>query len=325
MPSRLARLAAAASLALAASAGAIEEPPGTAGPNPSHRSLNGHRFMPTETVDSPFSVTSAGMSLVLGIGSAVGPTYVIVPGDPPTLGKSGTRDYSFAGGGGYFRYDQRLADWILLRARLGWAIFSGIDGPSAIAVGASVRPAGSLGVTVGRDLGDTFRIAALVDLDYSPQFGLMVAEALAYAIENQDLEAGEAFQQDNVLTVQPGIAVSWAPQRALGLTGTLQYLGASLDTQEESLQESGYLVGLLADLDLGALTRVPVGVALGARRAGPLGSSDLDTIRQWLLAVQYTGRADLAIGVEMYWQTFRVRPELDSDVQIAEIVMRYFW
>jgi hypothetical protein len=323
MPSRLARLAAAVSLALSASAGAIEEPPGS-GPDPSHRTLNGHRFLPTETVDSPFTVTSAGLSLVLGLGSAVGPRYGVV-GDPPALEVVGTHDYRFAGGGGYFRYDQRLADWISLRARFGWAVFSGIDGPSAIAVGAAVRPAGSLGVTVGRDLGDAFRIAALVDLDYSPQLAILVAEALAYAIENQDLDIGQAFQQDNVLTVQPGIAASWAPHRALGLTGTLQYLGASLDTKEESLQESGYVVGLLAELDLGALTRVPVGVALGARLAGPLGSGDLDTSRQWLLAVQYTGRPDLAIGVEMYWQTFRVRPELDSDVQIAEIVMRYFW
>jgi len=324
MPSRLARLAAAAALAMSTSARAIEEPPGTGGPDPSHRSLNGHRFMPTETVDSPFAVTSAGMSLVLGVGSAVGPRYGVV-GDPPSLEIVGTQDYSFAGGGGYFRYDQRLADWLSLRARIGWAVFAGIDGPSAVAVGANVRPAGSLGVTVGHDLGDAFRVAAVVDLDYSPQFGILVAEALAYAIENQDLDAGQAFQQDNVLSVQPGIAASWAPHRALGLTGTLQYLGASLDTNEESLQESGYLVGLLADLDLGALTRVPVGVALGARLAGPLGSGDLDTIRQWLLAVQYTGRSDLAIGVEMYWQTFRVRPELDSDIQIAEIVMRYYW
>jgi hypothetical protein len=324
MPSRLGRFVFAASLALAVSAHALEEPPGTEGPDPSHRMLNGHVFMPTETVDSPFAATSAGMSLVLGIGSSVGPRYEAV-GDPPALEVVGTQDYTFAGGGGYFRYDQRLADWLSLRARFGWAIFSGIDGPSAIAVGASVRPAGSLGVTVGRDLGDAFRVAALVDLDYAPQFGIMVAEALAYAIENQDLDAGEAFQQENVLTVQPGIAASWAPHRALGLTATLQYLGASLDTEEESLQESGYVVGLLADLDLGALSGVPVGVALGARLAGPLGSGDLDTIRQWLLAVQYTGRRDLAIGVEAYWQTFRVRSELDSDVALAEIVMRYYW
>jgi len=324
MPSRLARLVAAASLALTASAEAIEEPPGTVGPDPSHRSLNGHVFMPSEVIDNPFTATSVGMSLVFGVGSAVGPKYGIV-WSPPSLEVVGTQDYSFAGVGGYFRYDQRLWDWISVRAKLGWALFSGIDGPSAIAVGANVRPAGSIGVTLGRNFGDSLRLAALVDLDYSPQMALLVAAALAYAIENQDIDPGQAFQQDNVLTVVPGVAASWAPIPALGVTAQLMYVGASLDTQEDSLNESGYSLGLMADLDFGGFTRVPIGVALGARITGPFGSGDIDTVRQWILGVQYTGREELAIGVELYWQTFLVRPELDSEVQIAQFVMRYYW
>src|SRR5215470_18225280 len=71
--------------------------------------LNGHVFMPSFLVDTPFRETTFKLGLLYGFGHATGPKYQVSGGQ---VVQNGTADYTYADLAQTFRFDYRFADWL---------------------------------------------------------------------------------------------------------------------------------------------------------------------------------------------------------------------
>ena len=282
------------------------------------RSLNGHVFTPSLVVRSPFAVTTFQADLLYGTGKATGPTY-------DTSGNvTGSRTYTAAAMGQSFAYEKKLLDGVSVGLGAITELDSGIDGPSAVVVGAEIALGAFGRATAGHRFGPV-QVAATFDASYAPRLGLQLVEAIKVAIEDRVLDAGAAFNQSNVLTLKPGVAAAWAPFEALGLTASVDWQWASLDTTREARQEeTGTDLAFAADLDFGTFTSVPVAVIGGYRVTAPVGGNGVDRITTGAGGVFYTGRPALVLGLEVGRRSLTVR-NLDTSSTVANIRLQYLW
>lgn len=101
----------------------------------SQRALNGHVFIPSRYITSPFSQTLFGMGVVFGAASSTGPKFIL---SGPDAGQViGTDDYTYGLLGLGFEFHFKLAEWLSLRFAGAGSVFTGIDGKSVLVVGAS--------------------------------------------------------------------------------------------------------------------------------------------------------------------------------------------
>jgi len=203
-------------------------------------------------------------------------------------------------------------------------LYSGIDGPSAVVVGAAIGVGAFVRGTAGRRLGPV-QAALTFDASYAPRFGILVFDAIEKALQDRELESGAALELTNAWTMKPGFAVSWAPTAALGLTAAVDYQWVSLDLEgPDTERQDGFDAGIAADLDFGTFTKVPVALIGAFHVLGPLGSSDIDRVTDFSGGVFYTGRPELVLGLEVARRSFMLR-DLDSDATLAQIRLQYLW
>ncbi|WP_248354609.1 hypothetical protein [Anaeromyxobacter oryzae] len=289
-----------------------------AAPGAADRMLAGHVFTPSLLVRSPFAVTAFEADLLYGSGSATGPTYDVhgeVVGDAT---------YSFAATAQSFSYEKKLHEGISAGLGALTQLYSGIDGPSAVVVGAEVQFGAFGRVTAGHRFGPV-RAAATFDASYAPRLAIQVFDAIKKALDSGSLETGAALNQSNVWTLKPGLALAWAPFRSLGLITSVDYQWVWLAASgAETQQQSGLDAAIAADLDLGTFTGVPVALLAGYGVTAPLGSNGVSRATSVSGGVFYTGRPALALGVELGRRTFSVR-NLDSSALLAQIQLKYHW
>jgi hypothetical protein len=58
---------------------------------------------------------------------------------------------------------------------------------------------------------------------------------------------------------------------------------------------------------------------------GPLGSGGVTTTQNTGFGLFYTGRKDLALGIEIDWQQGRLESSLVSQATAAWVDFRYYW
>lgn len=287
-------------------------------PGTQDRSLAGHVFTPSLLVRSPFAVTAFGADLLYGTGTATGPSYDVagfVVGD---------ETYTFAAMGQNFSYERKVAEGVSLGGGAVSQLYSGIDGPSAVVVGAEIAFGAFLRGTAGRRFGPV-QAAFTFDASYAPRIGILVFDAIEKALREGELESGAALAQTNAWTFKPGLALAWAPHRALGLTASADYQWVSLDTEDPGTQEQdGVDAGIAADLDFGTFTSVPVALVAAYHTTAPLGSRSVTRVIDVSGGVYYTGRPALVLGLEVAQRSFTLR-ELDSDGVLAQIRLLYLW
>jgi hypothetical protein len=288
------------------------------------RTLNGHRFLPAADVPWPFTVTSLASSLILGYGETTS-TFTILN---RTFG--GTREYAAAGG--FLAYEYAFLDYFSARAHLTEAIFSGINGNSALAVGTQVQIGFGIGATASLPIGDTARVGLLLDWDTTPRLGLTVASGLRSIAQSCQSPSGcvidlsKIFGSTNVHTLQPTISASWSPLRALGLTANVayQHVTSTGDTTVEG--DAFYLAGAV-DYDFGDISSVPIGLQLQAAWTAPFSGTGLQHVTDVGGGIFYTGRKDLAAGVQILSRRFAVVSNVDESwkTYLATMGLRYFW
>jgi hypothetical protein len=292
----------------------------------SDRELGGHVFIPTELVASPFPVTSFRVALLYGSGSAQGPTYDL---DGNVVG---TRDYTYAAWGQTFGYEQRLWEWLSLDVGLLTNLYTGLDRPSALVVGAEVGVGAWAGARAARQLGPV-QVAATFQATWAPRVGLLVANAVLTAIQNSppSLDGVSAYSKQNGWTLIPGVSAAWSPWRPLGIQASVDYQWLSQDTTGGgSVTGSAIDAAVAIDFDFGKISPVPVGVIAAYRYTDPLETQvDSTAAQSASLGIHYTGRPDLALGLDVMWRRFSLRPEsvfdLESDAAIVDLGVEYFW
>jgi hypothetical protein len=288
------------------------------------RTLNGHIFMPAADAPWPMTVTSLASFLNIGYGETTSQFKIL----NRTFG--GTREYAAAGG--FFSYEYAFLDYFSARAHLSETIFSGINGTSALAVGTQFQLGFGLGGTASLPIGDTARVGVLLDWDTTPRLGLTIASGLqniANSCQSPSgcvLDTGKIFASTNVHTLSPAIAASWAPFRTLGLTANVayQHVTSGGDTTVEG--DAFYMAGAI-DYDFGAMSSVPIGLQVQASWTAPFSGNGLQHVTDFGGGIFYTGRKDLAAGVQIVSRRFAVTPNVDVSWKtfIVTMGLRYFW
>lgn len=300
------------------SARALDEPPA-----PSPREVNGHVFMPSIVIPPPVAVGSFSVAMLLGTGGASGPSY------DSSGNVTGTRDYTYAALGQMLTYEFAFLKNFTGRLNLLTTLYTGVDGPSILVVGTTVRLGGGAGLTWSFPLGNAFRLGVSVDVSYSPQLNLLVAAAVLAALQSPPVyDPSLAFQQNNVFTWAPAITAAWAPGSAVGFTALVGFTGSSLTAPGKTYERDAVTAGVLGEVDFGKFTPVDVGLDFAFRKNFGINSSQ-SNITDVGGALLYTGKPDVSLGLELLARTLTIRPQLPNPLKttfpVAQIFVRYFW
>jgi hypothetical protein len=315
-------------------AAAIASPPAPAATE-SARELGGHTFMPALGIAMPFATTSFGTWLSLGAGSTTGRITLQLPGSPPPAPQVIEGKVSYAAIGGVLAWEYAFLPWLSARVGFSETLYSGITGAAAAVVGTNARIGLGAGLTAGMKLGETVRVAAVLDASYAPRFGLLLGPAIRSAY--QSCQAGlssctfdvdQLFSQKNVFELQPGVSASWAPLRALGVTGNLSYVYSQIASNSAGTPSGHALsAGAAVDFDLREVSSAPLGLQLTWNSFVPISGGGSNRYTDLGGGIFYTGRKDLSLGLQLIDRRFRVAPDVDVSwtTFVALIGMRYYF
>jgi hypothetical protein len=298
-------------------------------PEKSHREMNGHLFLPSHLVEDPFSYTAFAMTFGLGSGEALGPTLQL---DPPAI-LANTKWYGYTGMSMGIAQDVRFLEYLSARVVLGWTAYLGTGTQGAIlVVGTNARLTADLGLKGSLPVGKYFRFAVTADARYGPSYNVLLAQGIFDALNacradpaNCTIDPGTFLQESDTTTWVFGLSGSWAPFPFLGLTLNGQYLNPT-KSGKSSYSKNGILFAGQLDFDALPLVRwLPIGLNLAYSTLGPLGSFGVTTTTEFGFGLYYTGRKDLALGLEIDWRKARLENDLASKTTLAWINFKYYW
>jgi hypothetical protein len=300
-------------------------------PPPEGRELAGHVFSPALGVPGPFATTNFGSFLTLGAGSTEGHLTLQLPGNPPPPPQTINGKVSYAAVGGVLDFEAQILRGVSARVGISETLYTGTTGAAAAVVGSNARLGGNLGLTAGAPIGNSVRVAGLIDASWTPQLGLLLGPAIKSAFDSCStgirdcrLDFSKLFSSKNVFQLKPGAAASWAPLPALGVSANLTYVYADASGKSQS----AIFMGTAVDFDFKAISRVPLGLQASIASLIPFGGHD-NTFGYTDLGggVFYTGRKHLSLGLQFVVRRFRLSP--DTDVSwgtfVAFIGLRYYW
>jgi hypothetical protein len=293
------------------------------------RELNGHFFPPSHILDDPFSYTAFGTFFGLGSGNALGPT--LLP-EPPFIDVNNEKWYGYTGLGLGMLLNVRILEYLSVRAGLITTAYLGTGSGAALTIGTSARITGDIGVKGSLPLGDDFRIAATVDVSYGPVFALLLADGIASALDqcradpaSCRLDLSQGFQQQDNVTWTLGLSAAWAPTPYLGVIGSLQFI-APTKTGQASIATNGANLAAMIDFDAMPLVKwLPLGVSAAYQLTTGLGGNHVPTAQVAGIGFNYTGRKDLALGLEIDWQWSTLETQQVSTATLAWLNLRYYW
>jgi hypothetical protein len=291
------------------------------------RELGGHYFMPSHLVEDPFSYTAFGTVFGLGAGNALAPDLQLIP--PAVIGE---KWYGYTGLGLGMLLNVRILEYLSARASLLTTAYLGTGSGAALTVGTSARITGDIGVKGSLPVGDSWRFSAGLDMSYGPVFSLLLADGLIDALNNCrvnpsqcSIDFGSGFQQINTVTWTGTLTAAWAPTRYLGFTGNVQFI-APTKTGDASIAQNGVNLAIAAEFDALPLVRwLPLGVNTAYQLTTGVGGNKVATANAAGFGFYYTGRKDLALGLEIDWQWSTLDTQQLATGTLAWLNLRYYW
>jgi len=258
---------------------------------------NGHTFSPINSVPDAFVRSyirnSLGMSQTADVDIPLG----IIGGD--TL---------FASRGALLfanlqvEYQQTIKDWIAFRAKFN------VNG--RLGTGTSALLTSGVSATTGFELGWLMRLLE-TDRGYmSLSFDVVntsfttinIAEFVEDVIDGEDAELVKTTP-----SMRAGVGLRYTHAFS-PLVGLISYFKTGYGESVDRVSEDEWFTefGATVDFDLAAVGWVPIGLAVGYRQDSfPEGGADItDVVRGFLFRVGYTGRKDLALGLNFQYSTF---------------------
>lgn len=292
---------------------------------PPRRVLNGHIFMPSASVPGALTTTSFATYLVTVLGSTSASTQI---GDKLYSGS-----FEYAGVGAVLGFEYAFLDYFSARLQITELVYSGINGDSALVIGTSVQTAGKIGFTASLPIGDSLKLALLVDGGIGPGLALTIGSGINSIINgcqqgNCHAGTGEVFQTHNSFSLQPAIAMNWAPWRPFGITANVSYSFVKQDLNSGNISGQAFGLGVALDFDFYAISNVPIGLqAVFSWTAPTTNSGGLQHLSDLGGGIFYTGRPHLALGLQMVARRFAVTPDVDVSWStfLATIGLRYYW
>lgn len=298
----------------------------TAAPCPpvpkSHRELGGHLFLPSHILTDPFSITSFGSYFGVGSGQALAPTINLGP--PPSI-SSTQKWYEYTGIAQQFDLNVRILEFLSARL-LGTALaYQGTGNGSALTVGTNAKLTADISVKGSLPLGDHVRLALNVGAAYGPIYNVLIAQGLINAIKSGEIDTSQFFQTSDNITWNATLSGAWGPFPFLGFVVNVEYLNPR-KTGNASYSQNGMMFGGDAEFDaLPLISWLPLGLNFSYSIISPIGASGTYTTQTEGFGFFYTGRRDLALGLEINWAQGRLDTQLSSQNTIAWVDFRYYW
>ncbi|MGZ6035854.1 MAG: hypothetical protein ACXWLG_10445 [Myxococcaceae bacterium] len=291
---------------------------------PPGRVLNGHVFMPSAVVPGALTTTSFATYLITVYGNTSGSAQI---GDQLY---TGTFDY--AGVGATLGFEYAFLKYFSARLQITELVYSGINGSSALVIGTAVSTAASLGFTASLPIGDSLKLALLVDGGIGPGLALTIGSGINSIIKscqqgNCNAGTGEVFQTQNSFVFQPAIAMNWAPWRPFGVTANLSYGFITQNLNSGSVSGQAFGLGVALDFDFYAISNVPIGLQAVFTWTAPTSGTFLQHVSDLGGGIFYTGRPHLALGLQIVARRFAVNPGVNVSwsTWLATIGLRYYW
>jgi hypothetical protein len=174
---------------------------------------------------------------------------------------------------------------------------------------------------------DRSRLAATVNLGNSSWGFVELDEWLRDVIANGGIQEGnELYHEAPTLTVGGGLRYAHAFNAVFGLAANAEGgVGEAPNPTDET--DVYFRTGILADMDLDAMRRVPLGFALGYRyetRPGVDPDSRLDS-HQGIVRVEYTGREEYAVAIETQFGSLPLTSGDSAFITQVKLVSRYYF
>ncbi len=312
----------------ATAAPAPASPAATDAPQKWGRELGGHAFLPSHIIEDPFSYTAFATTFGLGAGQALGPQLQL---QPPAILQD-NKWYGYTGLGLGVLMNVRILEYLSARAAVAANAYLGTGNGSVLVVGSSARVTGDVGVKGSLPIGDTFRVAASFDVQYGPVYSILLAQGFADALnqcrvdpQGCSIALDQFLQTDDTVTYVGGLVGSWAPWPFLGATLSFQYL-IPTKTGKASSSQNGVDLQAMVDFDAKPLLPwLPLGANLAYGIISPVGSSGVTTSQEYGFGFYYTGRPEMALGLEIDWKISRLESQLASQTTLAWVNFRYYW
>lgn len=293
------------------------------------RELNGHLFMPSHIIEDPFSYTAFGMFFGLGAGNALGPTLQL---QQPIFDYNNPKWYGYTGLGLGMLLNVRILEYLAVRAGLLTTAYLGTGNGAIFTIGTSAQITGSLGVKGSLPVGENFRFAASLDASYGPVYALLLADAISSIIQQcRDPQAPcpidsiGALQQVDTVTWVAGLNGAWAPTKYLGFILNTQFI-APTKTGNASQATNGLTFAGMADFDALPLVKwLPVGASVAYQITTGVGGNKVPTAQEAGFGFYYTGRRDMAVGLEIDWKWSTLATQQTSTATLAWLNLRYYW
>jgi len=284
------------------------------------RELNGHEFMASEIIRTPFAVSF--FSSHTGGGIAIGLETPFLEFDGESLGTlEGDVAYMKLG----FKYQQRFNKWLAANLAYSGSGRFGIDGQSVLAQGMSGTYGFKYGVKARILQTEKTILSGGLDFTHTHVVGLDPFGFAEQVIdEGLDAENNELVDSGHALSGRLSLLAGWAPVEWLGLTGYLESGRGETPAGDVDFLLGG---GGSAGIDLKNLDLIPLGILLvGRADEFTQGGADIsERSYAYGIGLSYTGWNDFSIGVEGTVNLLKRRGEgNDFEAYLVTLNLRYW-
>lgn len=292
------------------------------------RSLYGHYFIPSQLLGDAFPVTTFGVLTEASFAS--GSTTVPDAGSEPR-----TLRLAQAAGSHGFALQIGMNRFLAAGLSLRGAIASGVTVDALELGGTDAGFALATHVLASVPLRNRIRVGLQLELEYSQNANVNVVGPLRDTFEGPIASLDEIIDrlsgiqqrllsQRSLLTVSPRALLAVGLHRAIGLRFQLGYAHERV-LSGQATPVPRLSAGLVLSWDLGAVTKLPLGLLTGYRLDALLPESGAAASHSLNTGLFYTGRPHLALGIEG-WATLQ-RPFLGASLTEghAMFVMKHYW
>ena len=280
---------------------------------------NGHTFSPVNTVPDAFVRSyirsSIGMSQTYDVDIPLG-----IIGEDTLFASRGSLLFANL----TLEYQQTIKDWIAFRAAFAVNGRLGTGTSALLTTGVSATTGFELGWLMRLLETDRSYLSLSFDVKNTNFTTINISDFVEDIIEGQD---AELVRNTPSMRAGAGLRYTHAFSPLVGLISFAETgYGESVDRLKED--EWFFRFGGTVDFDLAAVDWVPIGLAVGyAQDSFPEGGADItDVVRALLFRIGYTGREDLALGINFVYSTFPTE-ELDTKIKSTGLTLdiRYYF
>jgi hypothetical protein len=259
--------------------------------------LHGHTFSPVNGVPDAFVRsylrTNLGVSRTARTDFPVG----IINGDT-LLASRGNLVFTALG----IEYQQTIKDWIAFRAQ--GKVFGrlGTGTTALLSTGVSASVGFELGWLIRLLETDRSYLSASADVKNTEFTTINILQFVNDVVNGED---AELVQSTPAMRAGVGLRYTYAFSPLVGLVSFAE-TGFGEPVDETESDEWFFRFGATLDFDLAAAGWLPIGLAAGyVQDSFPEGGSDITgVLRTFVFRIGYTGRRDLALGIDLSYSAF---------------------